>query len=296
MAGVPLDKIIKNAAAVTVGGAQLAQGIRQRKKADAMLPTPEDRLSRGYLNMIQGRRRALQNGTANNTDRASVRQLMKSMGNAGFQAGGQVNTGVLSQLLSQQAENMRVANAQEMGQLAQQEGAQVSEMAQRKSDLGMYRSQVMQARAEQNVSAGQDNLAAGLTNMAAKDQKADIAGVGANNTAAGGTPAPKAGPKGGGGGAAKGKMIAGLIKKVGPMIAKGASAASDINLKENISHVGIENGFNIYEYNYKNDPSSRYRGVMAQEVALSRPDAVTTKDGHLAVYYDMIGLKMEKIK
>ena len=288
---VPWMKIIKNAAAVTAGGAQLAQGLRQRKKADAMLPTPEDRLSRGYLNMIQGRRRALQTGTANNTDRASVRQLMKSMGNAGFQAGGQVNTGVLSQLLSQQAENMRTANAQEMGQLAQQEAAQVSEMAQRKSDIGMYRSQTMAARAEQNVSAGQDNLASGLTAMAAEGKSSGIKGI--DRSAGGG----EGGGGGGGGGMkGKGKMIAGLIKKVGPMIAKGASAASDINLKENISHVGVENGFNIYEYNYKNDPSSRYRGVMAQEVAISRPDAVTVKDGHLAVYYDMIGLTMKKIK
>jgi hypothetical protein len=285
-------KIIKNAAAVTAGGAQLAQGLRQRKKADAMLPTPEDRLSRGYLNMIQGRRRALQTGTANNTDRASVRQLMKSMGNAGFQAGGQVNTGVLSQLLSQQAENMRTANAQEMGQLAQQEAAQVSEMAQRKSDIGMYRSQTMAARAEQNVSAGQDNLASGLTAMAAEGKSSGIKGIDRSAGGGGGS----GGGGGGGGMKGKGKMLSGIIKKVGPMIAKGASAASDINLKENISHVGVENGFNIYEYNYKNDPSSRYRGVMAQEVAISRPDAVTVKDGHLAVYYDMIGLTMKKIK
>jgi hypothetical protein len=289
---VPWMKIIKNAAAVTAGGAQLAQGLRQRKKADAMLPTPEDRLSRGYLNMIQGRRRALQTGTANNTDRASVRQLMKSMGNAGFQAGGQVNTGVLSQLLSQQAENMRTANAQEMGQLAQQEAAQVSEMAQRKSDIGMYRSQTMAARAEQNVSAGQDNLASGLTAMAAEGKSSGIKGIDRSAGGGGGS----GGGGGGGGMKGKGKMLSGIIKKVGPMIAKGASAASDINLKENISHVGVENGFNIYEYNYKNDPSSRYRGVMAQEVAISRPDAVTVKDGHLAVYYDMIGLTMKKIK
>jgi hypothetical protein len=291
---VPWMKIIKNAAAVTAGGAQLAQGLRQRKKADAMLPTPEDRLSRGYLNMIQGRRRALQTGTANNTDRASVRQLMKSMGNAGFQAGGQVNTGVLSQLLSQQAENMRTANAQEMGQLAQQEAAQVSEMAQRKSDIGMYRSQTMAARAEQNVSAGQDNLASGLTAMAAEGKSSGIKGI--DRSAGGG------GGSGGGGGGGmkglkgKGKMLSGIIQKVGPMVKGMASSASDINLKENISHVGVENGFNIYEYNYKNDPSSRYRGVMAQEVAISRPDAVTVKDGHLAVYYDMIGLTMKKIK
>ena len=211
---VPWEKIIKNAAAVTVGGAQLAQGIRQRKKADALLSSPEDRLSRGYLNMIQGRRRALQTGTANNTDRAAVRQLMKSMGNAGFQAGGQVNTGVLSQLLSQQAENMRAANAQEMGQLVQQEGAQVNDMALRKSERDFYRSQTMAARAEQNVSAGQDNLAAGLTAMAAEGKKSGIKGIGSQ---VGGSAAEGAG--GGGGGKGKnimkfGKMALNALKNI----------------------------------------------------------------------------------
>jgi hypothetical protein len=272
---------LRNIGGSLMGAAQIGMGLRQRKKADALLPTPEDRLSRGYLNMIQGRRRALQTGTANNTDRAAVRQLMKSMGNAGFQAGGQVNTGVLSQLLSQQAENMRAANAQEMGQLAQQEGAQIGEMAQRKSDLGMYRSQTMAARAEGNVKAGGENLMASV--MGAQGQ--DAAGNKTGKKSGG--MVDMAGKAGKGGG---GKLSAAL------KVAKGAAVASDINLKENISHVGVENGFNIYEYNYKNDPSSRYRGVMAQEVALSRPDAVAVKDGHLAVYYDMIGLTMEKIK
>jgi|SanBayMetagenome_1026888.scaffolds.fasta_scaffold07631_2 hypothetical protein len=278
--GKGVGDAVRNIGGSLMGAAQIGMGLRQRKKADALLPTPEDRLSRGYLNMIQGRRRALQTGTANNTDRAAVRQLMKSMGTAGFQAGGQVNTGVLSQLLSQQAENMRAASAAEMGQLTQQEGAQVGEMAQRKSDLGMYRSQTMAARAEGNVKAGGENLMASI--MGAQGQDKD------GNKTAGKT-----------GGIVdmlgKGKK-AKAFSQVVPMIAKGAAMASDINLKENISHVGVENGFNIYEYNYKNDPSSRYRGVMAQEVALSRPDAVATKDGHLAVYYDVIGLTMKKIK
>lgn len=274
-----VGEALRNVGGSLMGAAQIGLGLRQRKKADALLPTPEDRLSRGYLNMIQGRRQALQNGTANNTDRAAVRQLMKSMGNAGFQAGGQVNTGVLSQLLSQQAENMRAANAQEMGQLAQQEGAQVSEMAQRKSDLGMYRSQTMAARAENNVKAGGENLMASVMGAQNQDKEGNKYGKKKGGIA------DMLG-KGKGGGAGKAQVAA----KVIPLV------MSDINLKENISHVGVENGFNIYEYNYKNDPSSRYRGVMAQEVALSRPDAVAYSNGYLGVYYDKIGLTMEKIK
>lgn len=272
---------LRNVGGSLMGAAQIGLGLRQRKKADALLPTPEDRLSRGYLNMIQGRRRALQTGTANNTDRAAVRQLMKSMGNAGFQAGGQVNTGVLSQILSQQADNMRAANAAEIGQLTQQEGAQVGEMAQRKSDLGMYRSQTMAARAEGNVKAGGENLMASVMGAQGTDKDGNKIGK-----KSGGLVDMKGKGKGGDGG----KLSAAL------KVAKVAAVASDINLKENISHVGVENGFNIYEYNYKNDPSSRYRGVMAQEVALSRPDAVAYKNGYLGVYYDKIGLTMEKIK
>ncbi len=75
----------------------------------------------------------------------------------------------------------------------------------------------------------------------------------------------------------------------------GAALASDQNLKEKIEKVGEEKGFNIYEFNYKGRPE-RFRGVMAQEVQKTRPDAVTVmKNGFLAVFYDMIGIKMEKV-
>lgn len=72
-------------------------------------------------------------------------------------------------------------------------------------------------------------------------------------------------------------------------------AASDINLKENIDLVGQENGHNIYDFNYKNDPDTRYRGVMAQEVEKIAPEAVSMKDGYLAVDYEKIGIKFKKL-
>jgi len=74
-----------------------------------------------------------------------------------------------------------------------------------------------------------------------------------------------------------------------------ALAASDRDLKENIELVDETNGFNIYEFNYKTDPEHRYRGVMAQEVQKTRPDAVVKIDGYLAVMYDLIGVKMEAV-
>jgi hypothetical protein len=105
------------------------------------------------------------------------------------------------------------------------------------------------------------------------------------------------GSGGGGGGGAGGAagmsgMLGGLSGGSGGIGA--AAAASDMALKENIEKVGEENGFNIYEFNYIGKPG-RYKGVMAQEVARLRPDAVTVSNGFLAVYYDKIGIQFEKL-
>ena len=75
-------------------------------------------------------------------------------------------------------------------------------------------------------------------------------------------------------------------------IGTGLAMFSDSRLKENIKKVGERNGFNLYEFNYKWSPK-RWIGVIAQEVAKKRPDAVTTKNGYLAVYYDKLGFDME---
>jgi len=61
-----------------------------------------------------------------------------------------------------------------------------------------------------------------------------------------------------------------------------------------VEKVGEENGFNIYEFNYKGKPE-RYRGVMAQEVQKIMPEAVTEKDGFLAVFYDKIGIEFKQV-
>lgn len=74
-----------------------------------------------------------------------------------------------------------------------------------------------------------------------------------------------------------------------------ASLFSDIRLKENIEHVGMEKGHNIYEFDYK-DGSGRFRGVMADEVEKIEPDAVTVhSNGYKMVNYDKIGLQMERV-
>ena len=70
---------------------------------------------------------------------------------------------------------------------------------------------------------------------------------------------------------------------------------SDQRLKENINFVGRDNGFNIYEFNYIGN-SKVYRGVMAQEVMMTRPDAVVDGGGFHTVNYNLLGLDFYKVK
>ena len=73
--------------------------------------------------------------------------------------------------------------------------------------------------------------------------------------------------------------------------------ASDVKLKENIIKVdNSPSGINIYEWNYIGK-SQRYRGVLAQELLESHPEAVTMcPNGFLGVYYGKIDVKMEAVK
>ena len=77
----------------------------------------------------------------------------------------------------------------------------------------------------------------------------------------------------------------------------GALAASDAELKENIKHVGkSSSGINIFEFNYVGE-TIRHRGAMAQEVLMKKPEAVIEMDnGYLGIDYDMIDVKMQKVK
>lgn len=74
------------------------------------------------------------------------------------------------------------------------------------------------------------------------------------------------------------------------------TAFSDQHLKQNIKHIGQENGYNVYEFAYKSKPDEKYIGVMAQEVQKVKPEAVkAAPNGYLMVNYDMIGVKMRRV-
>ena len=57
----------------------------------------------------------------------------------------------------------------------------------------------------------------------------------------------------------------------------------------------LHKGYPIYEFNYKNDPTTRYRGVMAHDLVTSRPDAIHRVNGYLAVDYSKLDVDFEVI-
>ena len=73
---------------------------------------------------------------------------------------------------------------------------------------------------------------------------------------------------------------------------------SDRRIKENIEEVGVDQrtALTLYEFNYKGDTTRRFRGVMADEVELSYPEAVTETDlGIKAVNYDALGIEFKEV-
>jgi len=83
--------------------------------------------------------------------------------------------------------------------------------------------------------------------------------------------------------------------------AAGWGFLSDRRTKENIEAVGTIKGnegreYRLYEFNYKIHPETRYRGVMADEVAEIYPEAVVHgHDGYLRVDYGKLGFSMEEV-
>jgi hypothetical protein len=69
---------------------------------------------------------------------------------------------------------------------------------------------------------------------------------------------------------------------------------SDVRLKENLEHVGWQNGFNIYEFNFRGE-TQRLRGALAQEIIKTHPEAVAECDGYLMLNYDALGIEMKVV-
>jgi formylglycine-generating enzyme required for sulfatase activity len=82
-----------------------------------------------------------------------------------------------------------------------------------------------------------------------------------------------------------------------PATGAGCPTNSDIRLKTDIVLIGkTESGLPLYTFRYIGD-TTIYQGVMAQDVLKLMPEAVVVMpNGYMAVYYEMLGLTMERVR
>jgi hypothetical protein len=149
-------------ASVGTGLGQTIQGAFQKKKAKGMLPSPEDVGERALLNTLRRRQQALSTGTAYNPQAVAGQQMAKAMQRNAFAAGGPVNMGMYSNLMSQTMGNIAQQTSQDIAQNLGQQGQLVKDMANRKADLTLLQRNEMMADSAQNQKAGFQNLAAAL--------------------------------------------------------------------------------------------------------------------------------------
>lgn len=141
-------------------GGQALMGAVKKKQADAMTPPAENPMERQMLNTIRRRRRAIETGTANAAQNASVRQLGKTMMTNAANAGGPVNFGQYNQLIGNAMGNIAAQSGQQIGQLLGQEQQQATQMVNRATDLSLLRRNEMKADAARMQQAGSQNLLA----------------------------------------------------------------------------------------------------------------------------------------
>lgn len=151
-----------NPLGMALGAGQMITGAIQKKKAKSMLPSPEDVGERALLNTLRRRQQALTTGTAYNPQIAAGRQMAKSLAKSSFNAGGPVNQGMYSNLMSQTMGNIAQQTGQELAQTLGQQGQLVKDMANRKADLTLLQRNEMMADAASNRKAGFQNLAAAI--------------------------------------------------------------------------------------------------------------------------------------
>jgi hypothetical protein len=151
---------VGQAAQLAFSGGQALMGAMKNKQANAMTPPAENPMERQMLNTIRRRRRAIETGTANAAQNASVRQMGKTMMNNAARAGGQVNYGQYNQLIGNAMGNISAQSGQQLAQLLGQEQQQATNMVNRATDLSLLRRNEMKADSARMQQAGMQNLLA----------------------------------------------------------------------------------------------------------------------------------------
>ncbi len=180
-------------AQVGFGAGQALSGYLKKKKGEAMTPMAENPMERQMLSTIQRRRKALQSGTAYNSQLAANKQLGKTLRTNSMRAGGTPNFGQYNQLIGNAAKEIASQYGGQLAQLLGAEQQQTTSMANRATDIQLLQRAQLMADAANLQKSGTSNLLAtmGAGKLEAENQglKKQLAALQAamNNTQTGTT-------------------------------------------------------------------------------------------------------------
>ena len=89
--------------------------------------------------------------------------------------------------------------------------------------------------------------------------------------------------------------VAGGMSGAGMFAPDELTMFSDPSLKDNIIKIGVDNGHNIYSWDWNDKAynlglAGSSSGVMADEVKVKNPEAITMDRGFMKVNYGMLGV------
>lgn len=152
--------------ALALGAVQGIAGMIKRKKADSLMPAMEDPEQRAMQRYVSRRRRSFETGTANNMDRAALRQAMQSGISNSFKFGaGSRGLNAMNKMYTQGIMGINQQGVGTANALMAQESKMLDDIAQRKLDIQMNRHDIAQARAAQLTTSANANLGAGLAKV-----------------------------------------------------------------------------------------------------------------------------------
>jgi plasmid maintenance system antidote protein VapI len=114
------------------------------------------------MNTLRRRQQALATGTAYNPQAVAGQQMAKSMQKNAFAAGGPVNMGMYSNLMSQTMGNIAQQTSQDIANTLGIESKTITDMANTKRDLTLLQRAEGLSEASQNIKDSGQNLAAAL--------------------------------------------------------------------------------------------------------------------------------------
>lgn len=156
------NTLAANPLGVALGAGQMIAGSTKNKKTQGMLPAPVSPIDQSTFNMLRRRQQRIATGTEYNPFIAASKESSKTALKNAFAAGGQVNQGMYSNLMSQALRNIIESSSRDTAQVSAQIAEQGARTADISRDIQLLKYTNEKARQADLEKSGFQNLAAAI--------------------------------------------------------------------------------------------------------------------------------------